>query len=232
MEEILSRLALPDSDLPSLLAELVARLRPDHAGDSESARRNLQALCHILSTRPELRSALRNGLTTLAQTYRHSELYTVTGILPNTGFVAEGLHRIGHTLLPEVLDPGLLRSVLRRAFDRPSDRRWVIGVGEHAWLQLLEAMRFDEGRPAASVPPSVAASALAARAVVLDRRLRHGARTAAPGTVARDLRIAFRRPEPRDDGLHRRLPGALGQAGRPPTPTTATCASSSASARK
>lgn len=33
MEEILSRLALPDSDLPSLLAELVARLRPDDAGD-------------------------------------------------------------------------------------------------------------------------------------------------------------------------------------------------------
>jgi len=155
MEEILSRLALPDSDLPSLLAELVARLRPDDAGDSESARRNLQALCHILSTRQELRNALRNGLTTLAQTYRHSELYTATGILPNTGFVAEALHRIGHTLLPEVLDPDLLRSVLRRAFDRPSDRRWVGGVGEQAWVELLTAIRFDEGQPAATLPPSV-----------------------------------------------------------------------------
>lgn len=155
MEEILSRLALPDSDLPSLLAELVARLRPDDAGDSESARRNLQALCHILSTRHELRNALRNGLTTLAQTYRHSELYTATGILPNTGFVAEALHRIGHTLLPEVLDPDLLRSVLRRAFDHPSDRRWVGGVGEQAWVELLTAIRFDEGQPAASLPPSV-----------------------------------------------------------------------------
>lgn len=155
MEEILNRLALPDSDLPELLAELVAQLRPDDAADSESARRNLQALCHILNTRPELRHALRNGLTKLAQTYRHGELYTSTGILPNTGFVAETLHRIGHKLLPEVLDPDLLRSVLRRAFDRPGDRRWVIGAGEQAWIELLMAIRFDEGQPAASVPPSV-----------------------------------------------------------------------------
>jgi hypothetical protein len=39
------------------------------------------------------------------ETYRHSELYTVTGILPNTGFVSEAFQRLGHTLLPEVLDP-------------------------------------------------------------------------------------------------------------------------------
>jgi len=155
MEEILNRLALPGSDLPSLLAELVAQLRPGDASDFESARRNLQALCHILSTHPGLRSALRNGLTTLAQSYRHSELYTATGILPNTSFIAEALHRVGHTLLPEVLDPDLLRSVLRRAFDRPGDRHWVSGVGEQAWVEVLEAIHFDEEQPATSLPTSV-----------------------------------------------------------------------------
>ncbi|MBL8394648.1 MAG: site-specific recombinase [Candidatus Accumulibacter sp.] len=155
MEALLRRFATPGTDLSSLFAELVDQMRPADPTDFESARRNLQALCYVLSTDAELRSGLREALTTLLRTYRHTELYTATGILPNTSFGAEGLRRIGHKLLPEVLDPGLLRSVLRIAFDQPSDRRWVIGVGEQAWVQLIEAMRYEEGQPSERLPPSL-----------------------------------------------------------------------------
>ncbi|KFB69775.1 site-specific recombinase [Candidatus Accumulibacter vicinus] len=155
MEQLLNRLLLPDADLTSLLALLVDEIRPVKAHDFETARRNLQALCYLLGIHPELRSALRAAFNTLLRTHRHIELYTTTGILPNTGFAPEGFRRIGHKLLPEVLDPGLLRSVLRRAFDRPSDRHWVAGVGEDAWLRLIEAIRFDEEPASETFPHSL-----------------------------------------------------------------------------
>jgi hypothetical protein len=66
---------------------------------------NLQALCYLLRSHPDRRSALRGALARLARTHRHTELYTHTGILPNTGFVSEAFRRIGHKLLPDVLDP-------------------------------------------------------------------------------------------------------------------------------
>lgn len=156
MEQLLKLFLKPDVDHTRLLALLVDEIRPADAHDCESARRNLQALCYLLGTDPERRSGLREALATLVRTHRHAELYTVTGILPNSGFVAEGFRRLGHTLLPEVLDPGLLRTVLRTVFDRPSDRHWVIGLGDDAWLQLVEAMRFDEMPASQTLPPSLA----------------------------------------------------------------------------
>ena len=159
MEQLLARFASldadPKSDPTALLAELVDEIRPRRADDFESARRTLQALCYILNTHPELCAGLRQTLSTLNQTYRHSELYTSTGILPNTGFVAETFRRIGHTFLPEVLDPDLLRTVLRKVFHKPSDRHWVIGVGEDAWQQLLEALRFDETPTDPALPRAI-----------------------------------------------------------------------------
>ncbi|MBK8113986.1 MAG: site-specific recombinase [Candidatus Accumulibacter sp.] len=152
MEQLLCRFLVPDTDPTPLLVLLVGEIRPAVAGDFESARRNLQALCYILGTRPELRAALRAALGNLLRTHRHSELYTATGILPNTGFVSEGLRRIGHKLLPDVLEPGLLRTVLRAMFDRASDRHWVVGVGNEAWLQLIAALRFDEDPRSDTLP--------------------------------------------------------------------------------
>ena len=154
MEQLLARFAAleanPKTDPTPLLAQLVDEIRPRRADDCESARRTLQALCYILNAQPDLRAGLRRTLVTLNQSYRHNELYTSTGILPNTGFVAETFRRIGHTFLPDVLEPDLLRTVLRRVFHKPSDKHWVMGVGEDAWQQLIEALHFDEipGDPA------------------------------------------------------------------------------------
>jgi site-specific recombinase len=159
MEQLLARFATlgnnTKEDPAALLTQLIDEIRPANANDFESARRTLQALCYILNTNPDLRAGLRHALSLINQNYRHSELYTATGILPNTGFFAEILRRIGHTLLPDVLDPDLLRTVLRKVFHKPSDKRWVMGVGEDAWQQTIEALRFDEEPNAPALPRSI-----------------------------------------------------------------------------
>ena len=152
MEQILSSFAEPNGDPIDLFAKLIDRIRPRRLADVESARRNLQALCHILALNPEFRRAVRIKLQELSATHRHSDLYTSTGILPNTGFVAECLRRVGHKILPEVLDGDLLRSTLRRVFHDARDGEWVNGVGEDAWGQLIAALRFDEQAPSAEIP--------------------------------------------------------------------------------
>ncbi|HRF71989.1 MAG TPA: site-specific recombinase [Accumulibacter sp.] len=156
MEQLLSQLADPNANTTRLLTQLIDEIRPADAHDIDAARLHMAMLSEILRDRPELRAALRDAITQLAQTHRHIELYTVTGILPNTGFVAELVRRIGHKLLPEVLDRGLLRTVLRRMYHQASDRHWVGGVGEDAWLELIAAMRFDEVAASETMPPAAA----------------------------------------------------------------------------
>lgn len=156
MEQLLSCFAEPNGDPVDLFTELIDQIRPSRLSDIESARRNLQALCHILSLNPEFREAIRTKLYELSKTHRHSDLYTATGILPNTGFLAECLRRVGHKILPEVLDKDLLRSVLRRVFQKPGDGQWVTGVGDDAWVQLIVALRFGEHARSAEMPRPLA----------------------------------------------------------------------------
>jgi len=155
MEQLLARFAAPDVEPTALFAQLIDEIRPRDSADVASARRTLQALCYVLGTRDDLRAGLRQALAALIQTYRHAELYTATGILPNTGFLSEIFRRIGHSFLPDVLDPDLLRTVLRQVFHKASDRRWVVDVGEDAWLQLVEALRFDELPAAPALPHAI-----------------------------------------------------------------------------
>ena len=144
LEIILDRFNFPDADPTALLAKLVAEIRPQDHDDAVSARRSLEALCYLLGRRPELRAGLRRALDTLGQTHRHADLYISTGIPPNTGFFSEIFRRLGHKLLPDVLDADLLRTVVRQVFHQPDDGLWVLGVGEDAWISLLQALRYDE----------------------------------------------------------------------------------------
>ena len=156
MEQLLTCFAEPNGDPVDLFAELIDHIRPDRLSDAESARRNLQALCHIVSLNPEFREAIRSKLYELSKRHRHSDLYTATGILPNTGFLTECMRRVGHKILPEVLDTDLLRSVLRRVFHNPGDGQWVMGVGDDAWVQLIAALRFDEHAGSTEMPRPLA----------------------------------------------------------------------------
>ncbi|MFT3847432.1 MAG: site-specific recombinase [Propionivibrio sp.] len=155
MEQLLPHFAEPASDPVDLFVRLIDEIRPRRLSDAESARRNLLALCHILALHPEFREAVRGRIHELSEMHRHSDLYTLTGILPNTSFISECLRRIGHKILPEVLDQDLLRSTLRRVFHKAGDGLWVKGVGDDAWLQLIAALRFDEQAPSAEMPRPV-----------------------------------------------------------------------------
>lgn len=152
MEQVLSLFSEPDADFGALFTRLIDEIRPARSDDVDSARRAMQALCYILGSRSDLRTALRGAIVAVGQTLGHSELYVSSGILPNTGFVTELLRRIGHKLLPDVLEPDLLRSLLRRAFPRPDDKDWVMGVGEEIWQQLIQALLFDELPPYPTLP--------------------------------------------------------------------------------
>ena len=156
MEQLLSRFADANGDPGDLFTKLIDEIRPHRLSDVDAARRNLQALCHVLSLNAEFRLAIRTKLYALSLTHRHSDLYTSTGILPNTSFITECLRRIGHTILPEALDKDLLRSTLRRVFHNPRDGQWVAGVGEDAWLQLIAALRFDEQARSDEMPRPLA----------------------------------------------------------------------------
>jgi len=155
MEQILSHFTAPDADPVGLLTRLIDAVRPNDADDVEHPRRQLAALCATLNARPVLRQAMRERLLALSESARHSDLYTSAGILPNTGFLSELFRRIGHRMLPEPNPAGLLRTVLRKAFHQPDDGVWVTGVGEDAWLALIEALRFDEHPAAPTMPRPV-----------------------------------------------------------------------------
>ena len=75
MEKILARFMLPDTDPTELFVQLIDAIRPHRSTDLETAKRNLQALCHLLSTHLEFRAAVREKVGTLSQSHRHSELY-------------------------------------------------------------------------------------------------------------------------------------------------------------
>ena len=151
MEHILSRFSENTSDPASLFKALVDELRPKRANDIESARRNLMALCYILNSRPDLRQPVREALLALSQS-SHSDLYTTTGILPNTGFFSEAFRCVGHKFLPEILDDDRLRSTVRKVFWRSSDGIWVMGVGDEYWSDLIVALHFADHAPQKKMP--------------------------------------------------------------------------------
>ena len=156
MENVLARFTALGADPTTLFTRLIDEIRPRKSADLEMAKRNLHALCHLLNSHPEWRQAVRERLMLLSQSFRHSELYTSTGILPNTGFASEFFRRIGHTILPEFLEKDLLRSMLRKVFRKTSDGVWVVGVGEDAWLQVIEALHVEEQSADPEMPRALA----------------------------------------------------------------------------
>lgn len=152
MKQLIERFSRAQADPTDLLVALIDRIRPPSPDDFETAKSRLQNLCRLLNLDSEVRGTLRTAISALSRNHRHSELYTSTGILPNTGFFTECFRRIGHKLLPEALDADLLRTTLRRAFSRPSDGMWVVGVGEETWLELVAALHFEEQAPETEMP--------------------------------------------------------------------------------
>jgi len=144
MEALLQHHLQDDVDEITLIAGLVAKIRPPKSTQADHAEHMLGALCHILGRRPELRTALRVALLKLMGAHKPVSLYVESGILPSTGFFTELYRRVSHKILPEAIDPHYLKDIFAQIFTRHDDEAWVNAVPDVRWLELLTALRFDE----------------------------------------------------------------------------------------
>ena len=152
MENTLRRLAELDSgNSPQtsehslcLFKELIDALRPVRRKDLDSAATALRALSFLISQNQDLRHGLQRALEALFMERSAQTLLTGAGILPSTGFFSEASRRIGHTLLPEVIDHQQLRGILRRLFPHKRDATWVCAIEGTVWVGFLQALYPNE----------------------------------------------------------------------------------------
>ena len=152
MEALLQQHVQDSGDPARLIAALAAKIRPPKAHNTDQAVHMLQALCHILDSRPELRTALRNALLELLGTHKPVSLYVESGVLPNTGFFSELHRRISHKLLPDAIDTSYLKDIIALIFTRNDDHVWVSAVPDECWLELLSALRLEEQAAGEGLP--------------------------------------------------------------------------------
>lgn len=162
MLDILERLD-PNSDRIDLLADLVDKLRPRRAADSDAAqayaRAQVRTLSQLLKGNPEQAWALRRYITTLLETRRHTSLYSDVGILSNDGFFTELKRRIAYRILPPALDEHYLSDTLDRLLCREDDYLWIRAVPNADWLDLFDTV--------ANAPPPLDAAPDRARHVTV-----------------------------------------------------------------
>lgn len=165
MEILLNRFKDHHPDPTDLLALLVAELRPENPDQLEDAERRLRALCHLLETRSDLRRAVREAILGLSTETRHADLYASTGILPNTGFFTELFAASATNCCPKPSTTNACAPACGGFFPHASDARWVTGLGETAWLELIAAIHFEE-TPASAALPHAAAEVLRALRII------------------------------------------------------------------
>jgi site-specific recombinase len=162
MLAILERLD-PNSDRIDLLVDLVDKLRPRRAANTEIAfayaRAQVRTLTQLLKGDPVHAWALRRYITTLLETRRHTSLYSDVGILSNDGFFTELKRRIAYRILPPALDETYLSDTLDRLLCREDDYLWIQAVPNADWLELFDTV--------SNAPPPLDATPDRARHVTL-----------------------------------------------------------------
>ncbi len=144
MEILLQSHVKSSGDPATLVAAIAAKIRPSSLHNTDYAVHMLQALCHVLDGRADLRAALRNALLELLGTRKPVSLYVESGVLPGTGFFSEMHRRITHKLLPDAIDTDYLKDIFALIFNHQDDYVWVLAVPDACWLELLSALRFEE----------------------------------------------------------------------------------------
>jgi site-specific recombinase len=152
MEALLQHHLQDNVDEVTLIAGLVAKIRPPKSTQADHAEHMIGALCHILGRRPDLRTTLRAALLKLLGMHKPVSLYVESGILPSTGFFSELYRRVSHKILPEAIDPQYLKDIFAQIFTHHDDEVWVNAVPDVRWLELLAALCFDEQAPEANLP--------------------------------------------------------------------------------
>ncbi len=127
-----------------LLAALVAEIRPTKLANTDEAVNAIQALCFTLNNHPEYAYLLRDIVLNLIGQHRSVSIFVDSGIQPSSGFFTEFSRRISHKILPDAADYRYLKDIFSQIFTDSTDDEWVQAVPNEIWLQLADALRFNE----------------------------------------------------------------------------------------
>ncbi len=130
----------------TLLRELIAAIRPNKASNIALASDRLRALCFLLSTKPEYAAALRQYLIAVVSERKLVHLCTDTGITLSEGFWSAAWQRALYKILPPLTNDSYLRDVFGTLFNQVDDHRWIHGVDEKIWMDLIELLDFQVSR--------------------------------------------------------------------------------------
>ncbi|MDR2689093.1 MAG: site-specific recombinase [Azoarcus sp.] len=137
--------APPADDKVSLWVALADAIRPPRAHRAEAAAAALTTLTQTLATDPELRAPLSAALVSLFVDHKQVSLYVFSGLLPSTGFFSEIARRLGHRLLPDVINTNYLKDLLAVIFHRRDDEIWVDAVADEVWIAFFQILLTEGG---------------------------------------------------------------------------------------
>lgn len=144
MESVLQTMAAnPGGYAIANLTTLFDSLRPQDAGDHQTAINNLRALAFLLEQNGTYRQALRQQLETLMGKSRQVQLYTDTGILSNEPLWAALRRRIGERILPIKPRTELLKDILGMIFHRRDDHVWLAAIPYQVWADVFNVLNLD-----------------------------------------------------------------------------------------
>ena len=153
----------------TLLRELIAAIRPNKASNIALASDRLRALCFLLSTKPEYAAALRQYLIAVVSERKLVHLCTDTGITLSEGFWSAAWQRALYKILPPLTNDSYLRDVFGTLFNQVDDHRWIHGVDEKIWMDLIQLLDFQVSR--ARVRPDGIVNELLSAMQVLSYRI-------------------------------------------------------------
>jgi len=130
-------------DSIQLLVDIVDAVRPSGLNKAENATASIEALCAILKDNKAYADYFHDAILTLIQAHRPVSIFADSGIQPSSGFFSELNRRVSHLILPEAIDKRYLKDIFALIFTEASDEKWVLAVPDELWLQLMDALHFE-----------------------------------------------------------------------------------------
>ncbi len=125
---------------PSILIELVNRIRPTDENNSEEIHQKIHSLIQALLITPTAIEFTQAYLFRLINHYKQTSLFADSGILSLDGFWNQLSQRLGAHFLPLLADQSDLRTLISQVFYLRSDRYWLEHIEDHDWIQLLQLL--------------------------------------------------------------------------------------------
>ncbi len=130
---------------PLPLVQLVSRLRPKNAYDTNEIEDNLNDLITRLMADPSDAVILHDYLLQLIANYQQINLYADDSLMSNEGFFSLLSHRIGNYFLPPLRGSKQLNDIFRQVFHHRFDPVWLENIESGHWQQLMTLLSMPDG---------------------------------------------------------------------------------------